>query len=160
MQWSSIKLHCSDFSHSCLISVCILCAGVSQTTRDHLDSEFSGLWCAHLVRQLLSSLIRLMFNLYTKEVFVLSTRLLWSCLICVSVSLTGGIPGPIAFGSVIDISCLLWQDQCGEQGSCYLYQNSAMSRYTLVAGIIYKVQQYWYTDHISTQIHFYISHVF
>nr|XP_040049616.1 solute carrier organic anion transporter family member 4A1 [Gasterosteus aculeatus aculeatus]XP_040049617.1 solute carrier organic anion transporter family member 4A1 [Gasterosteus aculeatus aculeatus]XP_040049618.1 solute carrier organic anion transporter family member 4A1 [Gasterosteus aculeatus aculeatus]XP_040049619.1 solute carrier organic anion transporter family member 4A1 [Gasterosteus aculeatus aculeatus] len=51
----------------------------------------------------------------------------------------GGIPGPIAFGSVIDISCLLWQDKCGEQGSCYLYHNSAMSRYTLVAGIIYKV---------------------
>lgn len=51
----------------------------------------------------------------------------------------GGIPGPIAFGSVIDISCLLWQDQCGEQGSCYLYQNSAMSQYTLTAGIIYKV---------------------
>uniref|UniRef100_A0A3B4ZC64 Solute carrier organic anion transporter family member n=1 Tax=Stegastes partitus TaxID=144197 RepID=A0A3B4ZC64_9TELE len=51
----------------------------------------------------------------------------------------GGIPGPIAFGSVIDISCMLWQDQCGEQGSCYLYHNSAMSRYTLVAGIIYKV---------------------
>ncbi|KAL4655427.1 solute carrier organic anion transporter family member 4A1 [Arapaima gigas] len=51
----------------------------------------------------------------------------------------GGIPGPIAFGSVIDISCLLWQDQCGDQGSCYLYQNSAMSRYTLVAGVIYKL---------------------
>ncbi|XP_069564504.1 solute carrier organic anion transporter family member 4A1 [Brachyistius frenatus] len=51
----------------------------------------------------------------------------------------GGIPGPIAFGSVIDISCLLWQDQCGEQGSCYLYHNSAMSQYTLVAGITYKV---------------------
>uniref|UniRef100_A0A3Q1GZJ5 Solute carrier organic anion transporter family member n=1 Tax=Anabas testudineus TaxID=64144 RepID=A0A3Q1GZJ5_ANATE len=51
----------------------------------------------------------------------------------------GGIPGPIAFGSVIDISCLLWQDRCDEQGSCYLYQNSAMSQYTLVAGIIYKV---------------------
>ncbi|KAM4609729.1 solute carrier organic anion transporter family member 4A1 [Polymixia lowei] len=51
----------------------------------------------------------------------------------------GGIPGPIAFGSVIDISCLLWQDKCGEQGSCYLYQNSAMSQYILIAGIIYKV---------------------
>uniref|UniRef100_A0AAY4E360 Solute carrier organic anion transporter family member n=1 Tax=Denticeps clupeoides TaxID=299321 RepID=A0AAY4E360_9TELE len=51
----------------------------------------------------------------------------------------GGIPGPIAFGSVIDISCLLWQEQCGEHGSCYLYQNSAMSNYTLTAGIIYKV---------------------
>ncbi|KAI9532584.1 Solute carrier organic anion transporter member 4A1 [Dissostichus eleginoides] len=51
----------------------------------------------------------------------------------------GGIPGPIAFGTVIDISCLLWQDRCGEQGSCYLYHNSAMSQYTLIAGIIYKV---------------------
>ncbi|XP_077470694.1 solute carrier organic anion transporter family member 4A1 isoform X2 [Stigmatopora argus] len=51
----------------------------------------------------------------------------------------GGIPGPIAFGSMIDISCLLWQDQCGEQGSCYLYQNSAMSQYTLLVGVIYKV---------------------
>lgn len=52
---------------------------------------------------------------------------------------TGGIPGPIAFGSMIDQSCLLWQDQCGEQGSCYVYQNSAMSRYTLIAGLVYKV---------------------
>ncbi|PKU28754.1 solute carrier organic anion transporter family member 4a1 [Limosa lapponica baueri] len=52
---------------------------------------------------------------------------------------TGGIPGPIAFGSMIDKSCLLWQDQCGEQGSCYVYQNSAMSRYTFIAGLVYKV---------------------
>uniref|UniRef100_A0A8C8RBG4 Solute carrier organic anion transporter family member n=1 Tax=Pelusios castaneus TaxID=367368 RepID=A0A8C8RBG4_9SAUR len=51
----------------------------------------------------------------------------------------GGIPGPIAFGSMIDRSCLVWQDQCGEQGSCYVYQNSAMSQYTLIAGIVYKV---------------------
>ncbi|XP_048464370.1 solute carrier organic anion transporter family member 4A1 [Rhincodon typus] len=50
----------------------------------------------------------------------------------------GGIPGPIAFGSVIDISCLLWQDQCGDRGSCYIYQNSAMSMYLLIAGITYK----------------------
>ncbi|NXO02958.1 SO4A1 protein, partial [Rhinopomastus cyanomelas] len=51
----------------------------------------------------------------------------------------GGIPGPIAFGSMIDKSCLVWQDQCGEQGSCYVYQNSAMSQYTLIAGLVYKV---------------------
>lgn len=51
----------------------------------------------------------------------------------------GGIPGPIAFGSMIDKSCLLWQNQCGEQGSCYVYQNFAMSRYTLVVGLVYKV---------------------
>lgn len=50
----------------------------------------------------------------------------------------GSIPGPIAFGSMIDISCILWQDKCGDQGSCYLYQNSDMSYYTLLTGIIYK----------------------
>lgn len=54
----------------------------------------------------------------------------------------GGIPGPIAFGSVIDISCLLWEEQCGEYGSCYLYHNSAMSQYSLIAGIIYKVEKH------------------
>uniref|UniRef100_A0A8C6P2E2 Solute carrier organic anion transporter family member n=1 Tax=Nothobranchius furzeri TaxID=105023 RepID=A0A8C6P2E2_NOTFU len=51
----------------------------------------------------------------------------------------GSIPGPIAFGSVIDLSCLLWQDRCGELGSCYIYRNSAMSQYTLIAGIIFKL---------------------
>ncbi|XP_075701339.1 solute carrier organic anion transporter family member 4A1 [Rhinoderma darwinii] len=51
----------------------------------------------------------------------------------------GGIPGPIAFGSMIDISCLLWQNQSGEKGSCYLYHNSAMSSYMLIAGLVYKL---------------------
>lgn len=51
----------------------------------------------------------------------------------------GGIPGPIAFGWVIDKACLLWQAQCGQQGSCLLYQNVAMSRYMLIAGLGYKV---------------------
>uniref|UniRef100_A0A3B5KDF3 Solute carrier organic anion transporter family member n=1 Tax=Takifugu rubripes TaxID=31033 RepID=A0A3B5KDF3_TAKRU len=53
--------------------------------------------------------------------------------------LTGSIPGPIAFGSMIDMSCLLWQAQCGHQGSCSLYQNAAMSRHILTAGAVYKV---------------------
>lgn len=51
----------------------------------------------------------------------------------------GAIPGPIAFGWVIDKACLLWQDQCGQQGSCFVYQNSAMSRYMLITGLVYKV---------------------
>lgn len=55
---------------------------------------------------------------------------------------TGGIPGPIAFGWVIDKACLLWQDQCGQQGSCFLYQNAAMSRYMLIAGLVYKVSSW------------------
>ncbi|XP_045385280.1 solute carrier organic anion transporter family member 4A1 isoform X1 [Lemur catta] len=51
----------------------------------------------------------------------------------------GGIPGPIAFGWVIDKACLLWEDQCGRQGSCLAYWNSAMSRYMLIMGLLYKV---------------------
>uniref|UniRef100_A0A8C0XLE5 Solute carrier organic anion transporter family member n=1 Tax=Castor canadensis TaxID=51338 RepID=A0A8C0XLE5_CASCN len=51
----------------------------------------------------------------------------------------GSIPGPIAFGWVIDKACLLWQDQCGQQGSCFVYQNTAMSQYMLTAGLIYKM---------------------
>ncbi|EHB17808.1 Solute carrier organic anion transporter family member 4A1 [Heterocephalus glaber] len=50
----------------------------------------------------------------------------------------GSIPGPIAFGWVIDKACLLWQNQCSHQGSCFVYQNAAMSRYILVVGLVYK----------------------
>lgn len=45
----------------------------------------------------------------------------------------------MAFGAMIDRSCLLWQVQCGLQGSCWLYQNAAMSRHMLTAGLLYKV---------------------
>lgn len=54
--------------------------------------------------------------------------------------LAGSIPGPIAFGWVIDKACLLWQDQCGHQGSCFVYENEAMSRYMLIAGLTFKVR--------------------
>ncbi|XP_006873453.1 PREDICTED: solute carrier organic anion transporter family member 4A1 [Chrysochloris asiatica] len=51
----------------------------------------------------------------------------------------GSIPGPIVFGWVIDKACLLWQDQCGAQGSCFMYQNQTMSKYMLITGLLYKV---------------------
>nr|XP_055228334.1 solute carrier organic anion transporter family member 4A1 isoform X3 [Gorilla gorilla gorilla] len=63
------------------------------------------------------------------------------------VRILGGIPGPIAFGWVIDKACLLWQDQCGQQGSCLVYQNSAMSRYILIMGLLYKVHEVDQTPH-------------
>jgi len=40
---------------------------------------------------------------------------------------TGSIPGPILFGKLIDITCNLWQVRCGEQGSCFSYDNNRMS---------------------------------
>lgn len=40
---------------------------------------------------------------------------------------------------MIDKACLLWQDLCGQNGFCLVYQNAAMSRYLLSAGLVYKV---------------------
>ena len=38
------------------------------------------------------------------------------------------------FGSVTDIACLIWQDECGEPSSCWIYDNAAVSRnYFLIA---------------------------
>ncbi|XP_033727827.1 solute carrier organic anion transporter family member 4C1-like isoform X2 [Pecten maximus] len=44
------------------------------------------------------------------------------------VRLMGTVPGPIMFGSVIDSSCLVWQEKCGENTSCWIYDNSQLSR--------------------------------
>ena len=35
----------------------------------------------------------------------------------------GNIPGPIVVGAVFDSSCLYWQEECGDRGKCYVYDN-------------------------------------
>lgn len=51
----------------------------------------------------------------------------------------GGIPGPIVFGAVVDLSCTLWQSTCEEeQGSCYFYNNMNMSYYIMGLGLACK----------------------
>ncbi|XP_061179184.1 solute carrier organic anion transporter family member 4A1-like isoform X1 [Saccostrea echinata] len=40
----------------------------------------------------------------------------------------GSIPGPILFGKMIDLTCLLWQSKCDDnEGSCFFYNNKNMS---------------------------------
>lgn len=40
----------------------------------------------------------------------------------------GSIPGPILFGKMIDLTCLLWQKKCDDNdGSCFFYNNKNMS---------------------------------
>ncbi|XP_064620771.1 solute carrier organic anion transporter family member 4A1-like [Lineus longissimus] len=38
----------------------------------------------------------------------------------------GSFPGPIIFGLVLDSSCIVWQDRCGERGSCWYYDSFRM----------------------------------
>ncbi|XP_069117272.1 solute carrier organic anion transporter family member 4A1-like isoform X2 [Argopecten irradians] len=44
----------------------------------------------------------------------------------VALRLLGTIPGPVLTGYVIDSSCALWQDLCGMEGSCYVYDRNEM----------------------------------
>ncbi|XP_060063073.1 solute carrier organic anion transporter family member 4A1-like [Ylistrum balloti] len=44
----------------------------------------------------------------------------------VALRLLGTIPGPVLTGYVIDSSCALWQDLCGIEGSCYVYDRYEM----------------------------------
>ncbi|XP_035689314.1 solute carrier organic anion transporter family member 4C1-like [Branchiostoma floridae] len=47
--------------------------------------------------------------------------------------LLGTIPGPIMFGALVDRSCLLWGQTCGERGACLLYDTANMSSYLFSA---------------------------
>ena len=51
----------------------------------------------------------------------------------------GTVPGPILFGYVIDTACRQWQDSCGEQGSCWVYKNSQLSRNVTILGVLVKI---------------------
>ncbi|XP_072137429.1 solute carrier organic anion transporter family member 4C1-like [Mobula birostris] len=51
------------------------------------------------------------------------------------VRILGAIPGPIIFGIVIDYSCVLWnQDECNNQGACWIYDNPKMSYLIMAIG--------------------------
>ncbi len=42
---------------------------------------------------------------------------------------TGFTPGPLIFGTILDKACILWQDSCGQQGSCLYYSGHKTSQY-------------------------------
>merc|ERR1719206_826555 len=47
-------------------------------------------------------------------------------------------PSPIIFGSIIDNTCLLWQEECGETTNCLLYDTDALRQALMLttAGIM------------------------
>lgn len=47
------------------------------------------------------------------------------------VRLLGTIPAPMLFGTLIDDSCILWQESCNEAGACLVYDNNSLSRYVM-----------------------------
>ncbi|XP_031617011.1 solute carrier organic anion transporter family member 4A1 isoform X2 [Contarinia nasturtii] len=55
------------------------------------------------------------------------------------VRVLGTIPAPMIFGSLIDDSCILWQESCNEAGACLVYDNSSLSRYMLYLALTAKL---------------------
>lgn len=50
----------------------------------------------------------------------------------------GFIPGPVLFGKMIDMACVYWQDNCGDEGNCILYDNEKLSYHFLAITIVGK----------------------
>jgi len=48
------------------------------------------------------------------------------------------LPSPIIFGAIIDNTCLLWQEECGETTNCLLYDTDKLRTYLMytTAGIM------------------------
>ncbi|XP_013383827.1 solute carrier organic anion transporter family member 4C1, partial [Lingula anatina] len=47
----------------------------------------------------------------------------------------GTVPGPILFGAIIDGTCQLWQQNCTENGSCWIYDSALMGRNFFFLGL-------------------------
>ena len=46
----------------------------------------------------------------------------------VFMSLLAMLPAPIAYGAIIDNTCILWQEECGETTNCLLYDTVRLRR--------------------------------
>ena len=47
----------------------------------------------------------------------------------------GALPGPLVFGAIFDSTCQFWQEECGVQGNCWVYDNSKLSLYLTVMAL-------------------------
>ncbi|XP_055870859.1 solute carrier organic anion transporter family member 4A1-like [Biomphalaria glabrata] len=52
----------------------------------------------------------------------------------------GSIPGPILFGKMFDLACLVWQKRCDGEGSCFFYDNHNMSVNLLSVAIFFSLK--------------------
>ena len=40
---------------------------------------------------------------------------------------SGNVPAPLLMAGIFDSSCLLWQESCGQRGSCWIYDMDSLS---------------------------------
>ena len=55
-----------------------------------------------------------------------------------AVKLIGTTPGPLIFAAAFDASCVLWQETCGQRGSCFFYDTERLAWYIMGISILLK----------------------
>lgn len=67
------------------------------------------------------------------------------------VSLFALIPGPVIFGRIIDSTCVIWGQKCGQRGNCQLYDKDLFRYYINVTsfaftacGVVFDVLVWYY----------------
>lgn len=121
---------------------CIENAGTASNTKCSSDCTFP-----YLVLFLIIMFVSLLANFMTytpKTVVVLRSvrpedEDMAIGLLQVASKLMGSIPGPIIFGFVFDQVCQLWEPDCGEIGSCLLYDHAKMSNSLFGIIIVIKI---------------------
>lgn len=56
-----------------------------------------------------------------------------------SISIFAMIPGRILYGFVIDSTCLIWNDKCGQRGNCQLYDQELFRYYVNGLAVLFSV---------------------
>jgi organic anion transporter 4A len=47
----------------------------------------------------------------------------------------GSVPGPLILGALFDAACILWQEECGVRGNCWVYDNAQLSYNMISLGL-------------------------
>lgn len=53
------------------------------------------------------------------------------------ISLLALIPGPIIYGRIIDRTCKIWTEKCGEKGNCQLYDQDEFRYYLNLTAVCF-----------------------
>lgn len=59
-----------------------------------------------------------------------------------SISVFGMIPGRILYGYVIDSTCIIWNDKCGQRGHCELYDQELFRYYIYGLSVVFATMAY------------------
>lgn len=66
------------------------------------------------------------------------------------------IPYPIIYGALMDASCAVWEDRCGERGTCWIYDLGLLRNLIhgvttglLVVACCFQVLVWWYSNRIT-----------